>query len=78
MARLMRIAVEGAMEGIVKSPQGLSAWELGHGEVGCTKGRLRRKMQILCAVFGLAKRVGAESCSLVLHKLGEHFKYEDE
>jgi len=52
---------EGAAERIAKSLEGLSPWKLEHGEVGCTKGRLRRKCK-----FG--KAVGADFCSLVLAK----------
>jgi hypothetical protein len=46
MTRLKRTAErirEGLAEGIAKSLEGLSAWELEHGEVGYTKGRSRRK-----------------------------------
>jgi hypothetical protein len=34
---------EGAAEAIATSLEGLSAEKLEHGELGCTKGRLRRK-----------------------------------
>jgi len=47
MARLKRTAeriMEGITEGIAKILEGLPAWKPEHGEVGCTKGRLRRNL----------------------------------
>ena len=52
IARLKRTAErirEGAAEGIAKSLEGLPAWKLEHGEVGCTN---EKGMQILVCVFG--------------------------
>ena len=54
MTRLKRIAErirEGA-EGFTKSLEGLPAWKSDHGEVGCTKERLRRKCRFWCLTSG--------------------------